>query len=69
VLSVPVGFVSDHVEVAYDIDIKAREHARSLGIRLERVPMLNDDPQFIEALAEIVETHAGAWLRGSVDAA
>ena len=69
VLSVPVGFVSDHVEVAYDIDIKAREHARSLGVRLERVPMLNDDPQFIEALAEIVETHAGAWLRGSVDAA
>ena len=69
VLSVPVGFVSDHVEVAYDIDIKARDHARSLGVRLERVPMLNDDPLFIEALAETVEAHAGAWLHGSVDAA
>jgi ferrochelatase len=57
------------VEVAYDIDIKAREHARTLGVRLERVPMLNDDPLFIEALAQTVEAHASAWLRGSVDAA
>ncbi len=69
VLSVPVGFVSDHVEVVYDIDIKARAHARTLGVRLERVPMLNDDPLFIETLAETVEAHAGAWLRGSADAA
>ena len=69
VLSVPVGFVADHVEVLYDIDIKAREHARALGVRLERVPMLNDDPLFIEALSEAVETHADPWLRGSVDAA
>ena len=69
VLSVPVGFVSDHVEVLYDIDIKARAHARGLGVRLERVPMLNDDPLFIGALAETVEAHAAAWLRGSVEAA
>lgn len=69
VLSVPVGFVADHVEVLYDIDIKARQHARSLGVRLERVPMLNDNPLFIEALSETVEAHAGPWLRGSVDAA
>ena len=69
VLSVPVGFVSDHVEVLYDIDIKARAHARTLGIRLERVPMLNDDPLFVGALAETVEAHAAAWLGGSVGAA
>jgi ferrochelatase len=69
VLSIPIGFVSDHVEVLYDIDIRAREHARALGIRLERVPMLNDDPLFVEALSETVEAHAAAWLRGSVDAA
>ena len=68
-LSVPVGFVADHVEVLYDIDIKAREHARTLGVRLERAPMLNDDPLFIDALAETVEAHAAAWLGGSVDAA
>lgn len=69
VLSVPVGFVADHVEVLYDIDIKARGHALALGVRLERVPMLNDDPLFVEALSETVEAHAAAWLRGSVDAA
>jgi ferrochelatase len=69
VLSVPVGFVADHVEVLYDIDIKAREHARALGVRLERVAMLNDDPLFVEALSETVEAHAAGWLRGSVDAA
>lgn len=69
VLSVPAGFVADHVEVLYDIDIKGREHARALGVRLERVPMLNDDPRFIEALAETVEAYAAEWLRGSVDAA
>jgi ferrochelatase len=69
VLSVPVGFVSDHVEVLYDIDIKARAHARALGVWLERVPMLNDDPVFIGALAETVERHATPWLRGSVEAA
>jgi len=64
VLSVPVGFVADHVEVLCDIDIQARERARSLGVRLERVTMLNDDPLFIEGLAEIVEAHAADWLRG-----
>jgi len=63
VLSVPVGFVADHVEVLFDIDIQARARARSLGVRLERAAMLNDDPLFIEALAEIVETHAAGWLR------
>ncbi|MGQ0732303.1 MAG: ferrochelatase [Acidobacteriota bacterium] len=64
VLSVPVGFVADHVEVLCDIDIRARARARSLGVRLERVTMLNDDPLFIEALAEIVEAHAAVWLGG-----
>jgi ferrochelatase len=65
VLSVPVGFVADHVEVLYDIDIQARSLARALGVRLERAAMLNDDPLFIEALAEIVEAHAAEWLRGT----
>ena len=41
--------------------------SRPLGVRLERVPMLNDDPLFVEALAETVETHAAAWLRGPVE--
>ena len=58
VLCVPVGFVADHVEVLYDIDIEAQQRARSVRIRLERPPSLNDDPQFIQALADVVIARA-----------
>lgn len=54
VVSVPVGFVSDHVEVLFDVDRRAGAIARELGIRLERPPALNDDPVFIAALADVV---------------
>lgn len=50
----PVGFVADHLEVLYDIDVEAAALAHELGIRLERVPSLNDGADFIEALADIV---------------
>ncbi|HVS16415.1 MAG TPA: ferrochelatase [Thermoanaerobaculia bacterium] len=55
VVSVPVGFVSDHVEILYDIDVQAQAVAREHGVRLERPPALNDDPEFIGQLAELVE--------------
>ena len=55
VVAVPVGFVSDHVEILFDVDVRARAIADRLGIRLERPPALNDDPVFIGALAELVE--------------
>jgi len=58
VLCVPVGFVADHVEVLYDIDIEAQQRARSVRIRLERPPSLNDDPLFMQALAEVVADRA-----------
>ena len=51
----PVGFIADHLEVLYDIDIEAQGVARPLGIRLERPRMLNDDPHLVSALAGIVE--------------
>lgn len=54
VVSIPVGFVSDHVEILFDIDRRAAEIAAGLGMRLERPPALNDDPVFITALAELV---------------
>ena len=54
VVSVPVGFVSDHVELLFDIDHRAAGIAASLGLRLERPPALNDDPVFVGALAELV---------------
>jgi ferrochelatase len=52
VVSLPIGFVSDHVEILYDIDIQAQQVASDLGLRLERPPALNDDDLFITALAD-----------------
>ncbi len=54
VVCVPVGFVSDHVEILYDIDIEAKAAAEKAGVRLERPPALNDDPLFIDTLATAV---------------
>jgi ferrochelatase len=59
---VPVGFVSDHVELLYDVDIRARAVAERLGMRLERPPALNDDPLFVATLADIVSNRASGWL-------
>jgi protoporphyrin/coproporphyrin ferrochelatase len=62
VVSVPVGFVSDHVEILYDIDIQAQGVARELGVRLVRPPALNEDPLFIGALAEAIREKAAELL-------
>ncbi len=62
IVVVPVGFVSDHVEILFDVDVRARRVADKAGIRLERPPALNDDPVFMDALAELVEERAGRWI-------
>lgn len=54
VLVCPVGFVSDHLEIRWDIDVEAREKAAELGMRLERIAMPNADPPFVRMLAGIV---------------
>jgi ferrochelatase len=54
VLICPLGFVSDHLEILYDLDIEAQNTARSLGIRLVRTESLNTDPLYIETLADQV---------------
>jgi protoporphyrin/coproporphyrin ferrochelatase len=54
VLVCPVGFVSDHLEILWDLDVEARERARELGLGLERIRSLNDDPAFVRGLAELV---------------
>ena len=57
VLVVPIGFVADHIEVLYDIDILYREKAESTGMILKRTASLNFSERFIEALAAVVEEH------------
>jgi ferrochelatase len=54
VLMVPISFVSDHVETLYEIDMLYRDMAKDLGIRLERSPALNLEPEFVKALQEMV---------------
>lgn len=53
-LVAPVGFVSDHLEVLYDIDIEAKRFADERGVKLERIRMLNDDAQYMMAMADSV---------------
>lgn len=54
VLIAPIGFVCEHVEVLYDVDIVFRQQAESLGMQLERIEMLNTAPQMINGLADLV---------------
>jgi ferrochelatase len=51
----PCGFVADHLEVLYDIDIEAQERARDLGLRLIRTASPNADPAFIRVLVDVAE--------------
>ncbi len=51
-----IGFVCDHVEILYDIDIRAQEVARKLGVNLKRAPSLNDDPLFIATLVDLIRS-------------
>jgi ferrochelatase len=63
VLVAPVGFVSDHLEILWDIDVQAREKAAELGLELERIESLNDDPAFIRALGDLVKQASAAPAR------
>jgi len=51
------GFVADHLEILYDVDIEAREYAEKLGLAFARTEMPNADPAFLEALAAVVRDH------------
>jgi ferrochelatase len=50
----PVGFVSDHLEILYDLDIEAVQVARSAGVSFVRTRSLNDDPRFLAILSEVI---------------
>jgi protoporphyrin/coproporphyrin ferrochelatase len=64
VLVCPVGFVSDHLEILWDLDVEARERAAELGLELDRVESLNDDPAFLRALAGLVRQRLPAEVAG-----
>ena len=57
VLMVPMGFVSDNVEILFDIDILYKQQAESMGMSFRRSPSLNDSDTFIGALSHIVHEH------------
>jgi ferrochelatase len=63
-LIVPIGFVCDHVEILYDVDVEYRGLAQQLGVHLERTVSLNDHPGFIAALADLARRTAAerGWV-------
>jgi ferrochelatase len=51
------GFVADHLEILYDLDIEARSVAEGAGIRFVRTEMPNDDPAFLDVLSDVLRDH------------
>ncbi len=64
ILLCPIGFVCEHVEILYDIDIVYQNLAKSLGIQLERIEMLNTSTEMIDGLAGLIREKANeaGWL-------
>jgi len=60
VVIVPIGFLCDHLEVLYDLDVAAREIADKVGVVMERAGTVGDHPAFIEMIASCVASHRGA---------
>jgi ferrochelatase len=54
IVSCPIGFVSDHLEVLFDIDVEAQGVAKEIGLNLVRTKSLNDDAAFMRLLAKVV---------------
>lgn len=63
----PIGFLCDHVEILYDIDIAFRDMAAELGMKLWRAESLNDSPVLVKALAEIVYTNSHATPEAAIE--
>ncbi len=64
ILIAPIGFVVEHVEILYDIDVVYQQQARKLGVHLERIEMLGTASKMIDGLAELVASTAkeAGWL-------
>lgn len=59
VVLAPIGFVSDHMEVIYDLDTEAAKTAQDLGLRIVRVPTVGTDPEFVSGLVDLLLERAG----------
>ena len=55
VVVVPIGFISDHLEVLYDLDVEAKQRAQELGMTFVRVPTVGTDPAFVAMIRELIE--------------
>jgi ferrochelatase len=60
ILVCSVGFITDHLEVLYDIDVEGQAKAKELGIHLERTQSLNADPRLAKLMAELVKQKINA---------
>lgn len=58
ILVCPIGFVADHLEILYDLDVECQRVAKQAGVELRRTASLNDDPAFIDAVADVVRRAA-----------
>ena len=54
VIVVPIGFISDHMEVLFDLDDEARQHAVGLGMHMERAATVGTDPRFVSMIRELI---------------
>jgi ferrochelatase len=61
---VPIGFLADHIEVLFDLDVEARETAAEIGLALARAEAVNDHPRFVDALADAVMSAVERYGRG-----
>lgn len=61
VVSVPFGFVAEHLEVLWDIDTEAQDKAGELGMALTRIQMPNADAAFVAVVADVIASAAGPW--------
>jgi ferrochelatase len=55
VVTVPIGFTSDHMEVAFDLDVEARDLAGELGLQFVRVPTVGAHPRFVTMIRQLIE--------------
>jgi ferrochelatase len=60
----PIGFLCDHVEVLYDLDHEAAQVARDVGLRIARAQAVNDDPRFVDMIADVVSATVERYRTG-----